>query len=109
MTRTFSVLALFVVPVVVVAAFTFEIRRGPVSPGVLATALTAVALWETSPRAVVFEVFATRVGNQTGFYAPNPYAVQTVALAAEYVVPAVLALLVCAVSLWIQGRRNSVA
>lgn len=104
MTRTFSVLALFVVPVVVVAALTAEVRRGPLSPGVLTTALTAVALWETSPRAVVFviaiggsESFSTEVGQ---YFVP-----ETVSLAAEYVVPAVLTLAICAVTLWILRRR----
>ncbi len=103
--RTFSVLALFVVPVLIVAAFTSEVRRRPVSPGVLATALTAVALWETSPRAVVF-VFASFGGTESFTTEVGQYFLpQSVSLAAEYVVPAVLALAVCAVALFaIRGR-----
>ncbi len=107
MSRAFSVLALFVVPVLIVAAFTSEVRSRPVSPGVLATALTAVALWETSPRAVIVEIFATRIGNDTASFAVNPFLPQTLPLAAEYVVPAILTLTVCVAALWVLRRRGS--
>ena len=104
MSRTFSVLALCAAPVLIVAAFTSEVRRRPMSPAVLATALTAVALWETSPRAVVFviaisgsESFTADIGQ---YFVPR-----SITLAAEYAVPAVLALAVCAVALWLLRRR----
>lgn len=103
--RTFSAVALFVVPVLVTAVITAEFRRGHAGPGLIAVALTAVALWQTSPRSVEF--FVTRIGGEPTTLDTGPYFVpQTLAFAAGYVVPAVLTLIVCVVALRILRRRT---
>ncbi|MBE7163534.1 MAG: hypothetical protein INR72_20025, partial [Williamsia herbipolensis] len=107
MSRAFSVLALFVVPVVVVAAFTSEVRRGPVSPGVLATAFTAVALWKTSPRAVVFLVASFGKSESYSVDVGRYFLPQSITLAAQYVLPAVATLGICAAALVVVRRRAS--
>ena len=105
LTRTFSVLALFVVPVVVIAALTGEIRRRrTVPPEVVAVALTSAALWVTSPRVVVFVVAGFGDGSRS--FDTGRYTVpQSVSLAAEYVVPAVVSLVICVIALRVLRRR----